>query len=314
MNKLNNKTLIAVLGILISIFAITKITGNNGDRTLKETLYTIDTASIDKIVITPMLSSENKPFSLEKNDGKWVAKQGEIEDNANINIIKSAVGPFQAMKPQRLVALNNNRWKNYEVTDSLGTKVQVYADGSLVADLMIGKFSYNNTTRKVYSFVKPANGNEVFAIDGALSSTFRQAFSAYRDKSFLKFNPSNIKSVRFDYPADSSFVLNKMGNTWQIDGQTADSTATANFLSKIQNKSMNDFKDNFDIADKQPQFKVTFEGDNMAAIEVSCYEDESLAYIMHSTQNRNNYFTGGSINLFEELYVSKSKFLKKENE
>lgn len=314
MNKINNKTLVALLGILLIIFAFTKIIGSDGDKTFKETLYSIDTTAIDKVVITPKLSSKKDPFTLQKIDGQWMALQGDVKDEMASNMINSILGPFQEMKPTRLVALKEEQWKKYEVNDSLGTIVQVYSGEDEVANLVVSKFNFQNRTRSVSNFVRPAEEDKVYAVEGMLSSTYGQDFNSYRNKSFLKFNPKDIRTIRFNYPADSSFVLSKFGDQWQIKGQAVDSTTTANFLSKISNKTMTDFEDEFNSNGQSPLFKVTFEGDNMAAIEVSCYEDENLAYIMHSSQNRNSFFTGGTINLFEELFVSSSKFLELETQ
>ncbi len=300
----------AVLAGLVVVFVATRF-ADSGDRTLRETLVAVDTAQIDRFVITPKATLNKEPFSVERQNGEWKVVKGAITDEAARGMVNNMVNAFAELKPIRLAGRSEENWQKYQVNDSLGTRVQVYAEDQLVADVMVGKFNYQQRTGSVANFVRLTDEQETFAVEGMLATTFGQGADAYRNKDFLKLNPEQIRTVRFDYPADSGYVLNKVGDVWQIEGNHADSATVANYFSKLRFKTMSDFIDDFK-PEGEPLYKATFEGDNMTPIVVSCYEDDSNgAFYMHSSMNRNSYFTGGSIHLYDDLYVPSSKFLKK---
>ena len=59
------------------------------------------------------------------------------------SISGTLISALNNMKPESVVATNKDRWPMFEVTDSLGTRVKLFSGDNLLADVVIGKFSFS---------------------------------------------------------------------------------------------------------------------------------------------------------------------------
>lgn len=304
MNKINNKILLGILLVLIFVFLGKRFLGDGGERNFKEKLVSIDTSLVNRIVIQPRASNGEK-INLTKTGTGWEIAKEDIKDEADINSVKNMLGNMVNMKPKRLVAKSDDKWAQYEVDDSLGTRVMAYEGDKLLTDFILGKFNFQQATRSMSNFVRLGGEPEVYSVEGFLSSAFNQEFNSFRDKTFVKATKENITSVRFEYPADSSFVLNKVASQWQIQGLPADSAAVEGYLSGLRNMAKNEFADDFSPQGKVALYRLTVSGDNMQAFTVSGFQ-EGDRYILHSTLNEGAYFDEGNTKIFDKLFVNRS--------
>jgi len=305
MSKINNKVLLLVFVVLAAAYFGNKYLGGSKDRNFREVLIKLDTTEISKLILTPP-KGKGIEVTVSKTGSNWEASNGTLKDDADKSMVRSMLGSLSALKPKRLVASSENKWAEYQVTDSLGTKVKAFEGDKLVADLVVGKFDFQQETRTMSTFVRLAKEVEVYSVDGFLSSTFTTDFNGLRDKTFLKFKKDNLTSIRYNYPADSSFTMSKVDGKWQINGQSADSTSVERFLNSAATLNLRDFVDNFQPMDA-PVYTMSLDGDNMSTIAIQCYA-QGDDYILHSSLNEDAWFKKGSINIFDRLFAPAKKF------
>ena len=309
MSKINNKILLGILLVLLFVFLGKRFLGNSGERNFRDTLVSIDTSEVNKIVIQPRASNgENINFT--KTGTGWEVARASTKDEADINSVKNMLGNMTGMKPKRLVAKSEDKWSQYEVNDSLGTRVMAYAGDKLLADFILGKFNFQQASRSMSNFVRLTDEDEVYSVEGFLSSSFNQEFNNFRDRTFVKATKENITSIRFEYPADSGYVLNKVASQWQIEGQQADSAAVESYLSGLRNITKSEFADDFISQGKVASYQLTISGNNMQPFTVSAFQ-EGGKYVLHSTLNEGAYFNEGSLKIFEKLFIGKGGLLPK---
>jgi hypothetical protein len=148
----------------------------------------------------------------------------------------------------------------------------------------------------------------VYAVDGFLTFSFSGNFSDWRDKTFIKSDKNSITSVRFIYPADSSFSLVKEGSLWKGSGLPVDSVSTTNYLSSLEMLNGQSIKDNYNPV-ISPVFQLMVEGNNLLSFSVKCYKGEVAdEYILNSSQNPDVYFTSNSKGIFEKLFKPSGYF------
>jgi len=133
-------------------------------------------------------------------------------------------------------------------------------------------------------------------------------FNNYRDKALVDVNKDDITTVMFDYPADSSFNLNKQNGEWILDGIPVDSVKTASYISIISRLMSYDF-----VADVQhsdiPEYKLTIEGNNFAPVVINAFlADPENQFIIQSSANPDGSFSGAKSGLTEKIFVGRSKF------
>lgn len=307
MNKINNKILLGILLVLLIIFIGKRFLGSSGERNFKETLVAVDTSRVNKIVISPR-ASNGEDITLTKTGTGWQVARATIKDEADINGVKSMLGNMVNMRPKRLVAKSEDKWAQYEVNDSLGTRVMAYAGDEMLTDFVLGKFNFQQASRSMSNFVRLSEDAEVYSVEGFLSSSFNQDFNNFRDRTFVKTTRENITSIRFTYPADSGFVLNDVASTWEVDGQTADSASVAGYLSGLRNITKTEFADDFSPQGKVAVYQLTISGNNMQPLTVSAYQ-EGEEYVLSSNLNEGAYFYQGSLQIFDKLFVSKTSLL-----
>ncbi|MCK4661371.1 MAG: DUF4340 domain-containing protein [Bacteroidales bacterium] len=310
--KINFRSLLAVIIALVLIVLVIKyFDSKNGERTFKSELVSIDTSKVSLIKIIHRLK-ENELILVKKNT-TWKLRIENKEVNADEEAVQNILSELIKLKPKRVAATAKEKWEDYEVTDSLSTRVIVEEDGKVVSDLLIGKFDYKQDpmTRRTQmtSFVRLTEENEVYAVDGFLSMTFNRDANTFRNKTIIKSNKEDWTKLTFSYPADSSFVVLKQNNKWMLNGLITDSTETANYFNSVSMLTSYDFID--DVNENsliQPEFSLTIEGNNFNPVKVNAFIADTVnQYIITTSLNEEAYFSGTKSNLFEKIFISRDK-------
>ena len=140
--KFNNRNLLIILLVLVGIFAVARMTKyRHSNRTLNTEIVDIDTSRISSIHIFPS-SEEGAEIVFEKKKTDWTVRQGEITAPADPTAIENALYEILNLKTEQLVARSEDKWADYHVNDSIGTRLQVKEGKKTTLDLMIGRFDY----------------------------------------------------------------------------------------------------------------------------------------------------------------------------
>lgn len=304
---MNNKNLLIIFAALLGIYGLTKVFSGKKDRSFDTNLITVDTAAVTQIVIDPK-APEEQEITLKKEATGWIASNGTLNVKATQTSVNTILGNLLLIKTKRIAAKKPEKWKDYEVTDSLGTRVQVYEKGKLAEDFIVGRFSFNQQARSGISFIRLNGENEVYAIDGFQTLTFGQGFNSYRDKSILQLKPE-MEITEFSYERSDSAALNflKVDGQWQINGNPLDSAKVASYLNGIRTISGTDFADDFDEiqADNYRYKTLTIKGNNILdPLVVQAFQDttKEKPFIIRSSQNQEAYFASDSTGVVQQLF------------
>ena len=317
----NKRLLYLLLGLIAILFLTVVIKIPKEKATLKSNIVQFDTSEVNKIILYPRISNGNA-VEFDRNMNNWTVQQGSIVSATQAGAVQNIFRDVLSIKPQSLAAKNKSKWKEFELTDSLATRVKFMdKKEKTLADLMIGKFTYKQqdnpysgsggNNMQITSFVRLYNEQEVYAIDGLLSFSFNLKFDDWRNKTFIKSNKNDITNLHFIYPADSSFNLTKKGNVWQIASQNADSTKVSDYLISLGMLNGENFKDNYKSS-LSPVCQLLVEGNNLLSFSVKCFKGDGIdEYILNSSLNPNVYFTTQKNGMFKKLFKTQSYFLKR---
>jgi hypothetical protein len=319
----NKKLIYLIAGLIVLLILTILIRIPKEEATLKSKITDFDTLEAGKIVIYPKYLKET-PIEFNRTNGKWTVQHGSVISAPQKGAIENIFNEILSIKPQSLAAINKSKWKEFELTDSLATRIKVLnTKGKVLADLMVGKFSYkqvnNPYSRNVgnsvegTSYVRLSGEKEVYGVEGFISFFFSGKFNDWRDKSFMSLNKNDITNIIFTYPADSSFKLIKNDNRWNIGTFSADSANVSNYLITLSSMDGQDIKDNYKPA-VTPACQVLIQGNNQLNISVKCYNENSGdEYIMNSSLNPDVYFTSKKDGLFGRLFKPRNSFIKKKS-
>jgi Domain of unknown function (DUF4340) len=316
----NRRLLYLLLGLIAILFLTILIKIPKEKATLKSKIIEFDTSEVSKILLFPRISN-GKAVEFNKIKGKWTVQQGSIISATQEGAVQNLFGEVLNIKAQSLAAVSKSKWKEFELTDSLATHIKLIdIKGKILADLMIGKFNYKQQDNpyggysgnnvQITSFVRLYSEQNVYAVDGLLPFSFNVKFDDWRDKTFIKSDKNDITGIKFTFPADSSYSLNKKDNVWKIADYVADSASIANYLVSLGSLNGENFKDDFKPV-LSPVYQLSIEGNNLLNISIKCFKgDGKEEYILNSSLNPDVYFTSGKNGIFEKIFTSKKFFLK----
>jgi hypothetical protein len=259
----------------------------------------------------------------KETEGNWKVYSEDKAFNADTTIIYNMLRSLGSLRPSRVAAMTESKWKEFQVDDSTGIRIKLLQKTEEVADLVIGKFSYKppegqegmygRGQGQMTSYVRVYDEKEVYAVDGYLRMGLQSNINGLRDKALTRTKRDDISRVTFTYPGNLPFTLELQGTAFTINGIPADSAASAGYLSAIARLTSQDFLG--DIPPGQsPAYSVKIEGNNMLPIDILAYPADTLnKYILTSSINPGTLFSGyGKSKLFEKIFVPMEKFARKE--
>ena len=318
-NRFNNRRLLIVLSVLAAILILTMVLKIPKERaTFISRVASFDTASVTRIILNNRISNGNT-VEFDRTNGKWTVKQGKIESATQEGAVENLFSEVLNIKPQSLASIDKSRWKEFDLTDSLATRIKfLNSSGKVLADIMIGKLDlkqsdkpiggYSGNNVQITSYVRPYNSNEVYAVDGLLQFSFNIKFDDWRDKTFIRTVKNDITDIRFIYPAESSYTLSRKDSIWYAGTGKADSSGIAEYLNSLALMNGQEIKDGFKPA-SAPVYQLLIEGKNSLKLSVNCYTGENAGeFVLNSSLNPDVYFDNKKNGIFNQLFKPQSRF------
>jgi hypothetical protein len=282
------------------------------DRTFKDKILSFEAAAITQILISdPKTGPE--PVDLRKSGDKWIIKSGSREYSADSNVVKNMLHLLSDLPTKRYAGKGADAWVKYEVTDTSGILVTLKASDKAVAEIYIGKFSYNMPKEQqqmqarqqrgeMTSYVRLADEKDVYAVDGYLKMTFSGKVDSYRYKVLSSLPPTDITRITVSGP-ESRKVYENPGGKWLINAMPADSAGTARYRSTLARLNGTKFHEG-EFVPSTASHSALIEGNNFTPVELKAYPvaDTNVNYIIMSTANPGSYFNGKDGGLFQKIW------------
>ena len=320
--KLNVKTLVIILIVLAGIYYISDLIGDK-ERSFRSEVVTVDTANVTDIYIS--IPKDNAEIRLMRTGdaSNWQVLADGNKFNADENVVKTILGQLSDMKPERVAATSEKKWADFEVSDSTGVRVTLKDGKNELADVYVGKFSYTQPPQgaqqnpyqqqrgKMTSFVRVADEDEVYAVEGFLKMSYQKDVNSYRNKELVNVNKDDLSRMVFNYSGNRNFTLSKSEEgMWLLDGMPADSAKTVQYINKIAKLNSSNFVDPSTPKMGEANFKLRLEGNNFVPIEINAFpSDTTVQYVVTSSINPGAEFDGSKATLFEKVFVEHNAFL-----
>jgi len=311
--KVSSGVLIVVLAVLMIAYLIVKYSRSD-DRTFKSKVLTVDPATITQIIIDDPKSQQD-PVNLWKTGDKWMVKVNNRDFTADSNVVKNMLKVLSDMPTKRFAGKGSDAYAKYEVADTSGTLVTLKSNDKKVAELLVGKFSYNvpkdqqqqmqggrQPRGEMTSYVRIPDDKEVYAVDGYLKMTFSGKTDSYRYKSLSGVNPADITKITVKEPG-SVKVYESPSGKWTLNGAPADSATVVRYRSALARLNGSKFYDT-EGAPSIASHSVVIEGNNFTPIEIQAYPvaDTNINYVISSSANPGAYFSGKEGGLFKRIW------------
>jgi hypothetical protein len=309
--KFKSGVLIIILAVLMIAYMIVRFSGS-GDRTFKDKILSFDSGSITEIQVNDPKNME-EPVRLVKSGNNWVLKTGNREYSADTNTINSILGNLSELPTKRYAGKGRDAWKKYEVTDSAATLVSLLKDNKTVAELLVGKFSYEMDQSQqqmpgrqqradITTYVRVPDEKEVYSTEGYLKMSVGGKLDTYRNRGLVNVNQNDIIRMTLSGPEGRTVIENRDG-IWLNNGEPADSLETARYRNSLARLNGTKFY-NEDLGPTGASHTLLIEGNNFNPVELKAFPsaDSTVSYIISSSSNPGTFFNGKEGGLFEKIW------------
>jgi hypothetical protein len=318
MKKINNKTLIIILIVLVGTFALVRVFRTPAQQSnLRKELVSVDTAAVTQIKLIP--KADGTEITLKREGAKWTVTKFGKEYNLDLSVVNALLGQLLKIEPQKMVSHKKEKWDEYQVGDST-TRVQALVDDDVVADLLIGRIGFNQSPAQMqqqqqfggggfggaFTYVRVADEDEVYTVEGFLESTFNRTLNDFRNKTLIRLKSEDITKISFNYP-DSGFVAEKRDKKWWIADTPADSNKMKSYLNQLNFKNASTFADDF-TATRQADLSLVVDGasGNLATIKAWKRETD---WVFESSQQPGVFFSSAGSAIFQTLFGRKKNLI-----
>jgi hypothetical protein len=306
--KFNIKVLVIVFGaLLIGVVILYWIQNKGEERNFRSNLAEIDTSKITAIILKPA----KKPYQLrlEKQGNSWKVKLNNKSYLVNKSSVDAILSGLTQLRTERLVSSSLESRNEYDVSDSLGTRVTVEGNGKTLVDMVVRKFNYQQSNQSVTTYARLYNEDDIYAINGYLSMNFNQDINSLRYNALGKGTATDISKLTFSYPADSSFTLAVSGGKWNLDGSSVDSTKLMNYLQLLTTATGTKFADdNVNPGNLLYSLKVAESGKNNFEIQAFAGDSVNRFYLTSTANPGAKFFESGD-GLIAKIFTGKKFFL-----
>ena len=315
--KKNNILIVALIGLVL-LFVTTNYFKKNSRANFKAEVIQLDSSHVNKIIVRPSLVAKEEPIIISKDNNSWQVTQGTIKTKANQSTVKNVLGQLEQIKIEQLVAKTKNKWKAYELTDSLAQCVEIKEKGKeQTTKLYFGKTTYKPSQTSGYGGRPSVNAStyfrvnknpNTFALKSGLSNTFKRKFNSWRNTEFIKVDKDLITQLEFEASDNNTFSLTKKESDWTMSELSPDSTKVAQYLNTIRHQNSSQFADEF-TPKKNADYKLTIKGNSIEDLIVKAYRDSTEnKFFLNSSQHPNVFVESDSTGLFKRLFVNQDHF------
>ena len=307
--KLSTTTLIIILVVLAGLVALNKFYfSKKSEKTFNDEFVSIDTSMVNEIYIYPK-AENRKEIKITRQARGWDLQYGQVKTIADSAAVRNLIAAFASIKSNALGGADQSSWAELQIDDTSGSRIKFVTSDNKTYDMVVGKFGFNASSRSGVTYIRHADEEAVYAIDGFLALSVNQPYSGWRNKTFINGNKDNWTTLTFAYPGDSSFVLSKQDQQWMINGRPADSSKTTQYLSALSAMQNSEFVDSYTPV-TTPLYTLTIQGNNLPQpLKVSAYQADSLQrFILHSSLNPDAFFSDGQSRLAERIFVGGENF------
>ncbi|MFB6231030.1 MAG: DUF4340 domain-containing protein [Salinibacter sp.] len=235
-------------------------------------LFAVDTSQVQAIRIE---RTDAPSIRLERADGTWSVAPTDTAATypASTQAVQRLLRRLPSLEVGAVATRQPDKHPQYGV-DSTGTKVTMLgADGQTLGQLIVGRTQMQRPSSggqgqspmqrmrrrrgmTPVTYVRTPDKPDVYSVEQSLNSLVERGLEAWRNKTIWTLDRSNIQRVKFSYPADSSFTMQRVvqkdttagsaetAGTWVSAGDTLDTSEVSSLLRELSSPEADGFAEN----------------------------------------------------------------------
>jgi len=243
------KTLSLIFAVLLAVSVITGLFGGQTSSDLfTKDLTVFEPDQVDRIEIRK--PDDEEVIELYKEGGNWMVRteSGDQTYPANGSLADQTVNQFAGLNVKSVVTRDPEKFTRFRV-DTTGTEI-TFLEGEAELDRIIVGSPQILSQSEFNTYIRPADRQEVFSVEGFLNASVNRELDDWRDKTVWNLGQNSITEIEFEYPADSSFVITRAEeNGWVSGPDSLDQSQTSRLLRQVASLNANGFVDDTTVTE-----------------------------------------------------------------
>lgn len=319
---MKTKQILILLGILVVLFIAVLISKNPFSKYEKESEIQSLFANFDKNNVAKIeISKSDRTTVLTKNGDKWLV---ETMDNysADQEEVKKLLDKVSEFNTDQLISKNPEKQSVFEVDDSSGIEAKLSdSDGEVLAHFFVGKSGPDFMS----AYVRKAESDKVYLMDGYLSSIFDKGERGWRDRTIFAFNKGNITQLTIESQGEKVVLPKDEKGNWIIiepESAKAKSEEVDKIVDTLSKLSASDFAEKKELSEyglDEPKSKISaMLNDGSIKTLLVGNKDNSKYYVKRADSDivfiLYKYKIDKLLKKFEDLKAESEEVKKSENE
>lgn len=254
------KTLSLIFASVIVLLLLQIFLGGSGESEIFQgDLVESEASQVTRITIDH--PADTAFIELTKNNGVWQVQAENETFAADSQKIKTALRELQNMEVEALLTRYPEKHMRYRV-DSTGTTITLYQDNRELDQIIAGSSQFPGSSGDIY--VRTPGDNQVFSVNGLRRSSIQNNFNYWRDLTVWSIPEESITEIRFTYPADSSFTIQRENETWLAGADSLDEQKTSSLSNMLADIEAAGFPppEEADLSASEPLYAIEIQLDN----------------------------------------------------
>ncbi|HIE27013.1 TPA: DUF4340 domain-containing protein [Candidatus Poribacteria bacterium] len=205
------KQIVILLGVFVVLFIIWLIFGRESLDQSEPAVSLFPDFKSDSVAKVE-LTKDDKTTVLNRDNGKWLVETSENYP-ADKKFVEDVLSKVSEFKTDNLISDKPEKQSIFEV-DSSGIEAKFSdSSGNLIAHFFVGKMGTDYRS----GYVRKADSNEVYIMDGNLRSMFGKESGEWRDKTIFNFSSGNVTKLTIVSEEGKIILqLDTENNKWKL--------------------------------------------------------------------------------------------------
>jgi hypothetical protein len=206
------KQIVILLGIFVVLFIIWLVFGRESldqSEPAASLFPDFQSTNVAKIELT----KEEKTTVLKRDGDRWLV---ETSDNypADEKFVEDILSKVSEFRTDNLISDKPEKQSLFEVDNSGGIETKYFdSSNNLLAHFFVGKMGTDYRS----GYVRQADSNNVYIMDGNLRSMFGKESGEWRDKTIFDFTSGNVTKLNIVSESEKIVLqLNAENNEWKL--------------------------------------------------------------------------------------------------
>ena len=302
---MSNKILGIILAALVLLFLANRFFSGNKNRSFDPNVLSLDTEQVNRLEIS--IPGDINSILTKKDDG-WSVSNGTDSYRADDNAVNSVLNELKAIEADKVVGRSDEKAEAHETSPEKGTRIVAKKDKKTLADLFVGRFSFNQQTRQPISYVRLANKEETYLVNKFLAMSLKKDFNSLRDKTLVKVEKDQISNLTVSSDGIQN-QISKVGDEWHSnDGIVLDSLKMDNYLDRLASLNGTIFSESTAIGADSHSLHIGLSNGENVTIDASIVEENQFR--VTSSSQPQNVFESNENGIFKQIFTDLLDMLK----